>query len=169
MNRIAPALSDDSTGPGLCVLMVEDSDADAYLIERALFDNPRVAKIVRARDGEEALDLVQRAEVVPDVALIDLHMPRMNGFNLLVALAGHADADFPAIVLTSSSMPQDAARCRLRRAVRVVIKPDTVVEFHAALATAIDAVCPWTPVVEPKPRPRRTRTLTFRPDGLADC
>jgi CheY-like chemotaxis protein len=136
---------------GLCVLMVEDSDADAYLIMRALEDNPRVARIVRARDGEEALGMVERDEVTPDVALVDLHMPRMNGFNLLVALAGHVDSEFPAIVLTSSSAPRDAVRSRLRRAVRVVIKPDTVAEFHEALTTAMDAVCPWVPQIEARP------------------
>jgi CheY-like chemotaxis protein len=125
----------------LCVLLVEDNEADAYLIERALVDNPLVDSVVRACDGEEALGMVERAEVSPDLALIDLHMPRMDGFDLLVAFAALPELTFPMVVLTSSSARTDAIRSRLRSAVRVVIKPDTVADLYAVLKTAIEAVC----------------------------
>ena len=126
---------------GLCVLFVEDDEADGYLIGRALSDNPAVATVARARDGLEALAMVERGEVTPDLAFIDLHMPRMNGFDLLVALAGGATS-FPMVVLTSSAAPGDAVRSRLRSAVRVVTKPAAVTELYAVLTTAIDALCP---------------------------
>ena len=48
-----------STRPGLCILAVEDDEADAYLICRALADNPVVGEVVHARDGVEALALVE--------------------------------------------------------------------------------------------------------------
>jgi CheY-like chemotaxis protein len=127
--------------PGLCVLVVEDDDADTYLIGRALEDNPAVETMFHARDGIEALAMVERGEVVPDLALIDLHMPRMDGFGLLFALSGRPDATFPKVVLTSSSSPNDAIRSRLRSASRVVTKPDTVAEMYAVLRTTIEAVC----------------------------
>jgi CheY-like chemotaxis protein len=126
---------------GLCVLVVEDDDADTYLIGRALEDNPTIGTIFHARDGIEALAMLERGEVAPDLALIDLHMPRMDGFGLLFALSGRAGPNFPMVVLTSSSSPSDAIRSRLRSAIRVVTKPDTVAEMYAVLRTTIEAVC----------------------------
>jgi CheY-like chemotaxis protein len=128
--------------PGLCVLVVEDDEADAYLISRALSGQPAVGEVVRAPDGVEALEMVERGEVEPDLAFIDLHMPRKNGFSLLAAFASHPRAGFPMVVLTSSTAPTDAIRSRLRGAIRVVTKPDTVEELEAMLTSAIDAVCP---------------------------
>lgn len=127
---------------GLCVLVVEDDEADAYLISRTLLDNPEVGQVVRATDGVEALRMVECDEVSPDLALVDLHMPRMNGFDLLVALTSRARSSFPIVVLTSSTAPADAIRGRLRGAIRALIKPDTVTELYVILKAAIDEVCP---------------------------
>jgi CheY-like chemotaxis protein len=138
---LAPARGAEQPA-GLCVLVVEDDEADAYLISRALSRQPAVGTVVRAPDGVEALRMVERGEVVPDLAFIDLHMPRKNGFNLLAAFAGRASHGFPMVVLTSSSAPTDAVRSRLRGAMRVVSKPDTVEAMETALAFAIAAVCP---------------------------
>ena len=122
---------------GLCVLVVEDDDADAYLIERALSANPDVGAIVRAIDGLEALHLVETGAVDPGIALIDLHMPRKNGFQLLADFAAHRQPCFPMIVLTSSTTPTDAVRSRLRGATRVLTKPDSAEDLEAVLAMAL--------------------------------
>jgi CheY-like chemotaxis protein len=79
----------------------------------------------------------------PDIAFIDLRMPRMDGFELMAAFTVRGDLAFPMVALTSSSAPDDAIRSRLRNAVRVLIKPDTVPEMSAALKNSIDAV--WAP------------------------
>jgi len=154
--------------PGLCVLVVEDDDADKYLISRALEDNPAIGTIFHAGDGIEALGMVDRGEVAPDLALIDLHMPRMDGFGLLFAFAGRPGPCFPMVVLTSSSSPSDAIRSRLRSAIRVVTKPDTVADMYAVLKTAIEAVCrPGARIASA----RSTQTASYRflsapPTGL---
>jgi len=127
--------------PGLNLLIVEDDAADAYLIGRVLAENPAVGTVTHAHDGVEALAMVALGEVAPDLAFIDLHMPHMNGFTLLSAFANRPGPVFPMVVLTSSSAPNDAIRSRLRKAVRVVTKPNTVSEMYAVLKSAIDAVC----------------------------
>jgi len=99
---------------GLCILAVEDDEADAYLIRRALADNPMVGKVVHACDGLEALAMVNNGLVKPDLAFIDLRMPRLDGFELLVAFADRPREGFPMVVLTSSASPGDAIRSRLR-------------------------------------------------------
>jgi CheY-like chemotaxis protein len=126
---------------GLSLLLVEDDEADAYLIGRALTDNPAIGKVTHARDGVEALRMVERGEVEPDLAFIDLHMPLMDGFALLVAFTNSYSVTFPMVVLTSSSSPSDAIRSRLRNAVRVITKPDSVAEMQALLKAVIRDVC----------------------------
>jgi CheY-like chemotaxis protein len=145
-----PTLTNEADDPthapaalsGLCILAVEDDDADAYLICRALGDNPAVGKVVHARDGVAALAMVESGEVAPDIAFIDLRMPRMDGFDLLVAVATQPRLGFPMVVLTSSGSPDDAIRSRLRGATRVIAKPATVAELYAVLKAAIEAICP---------------------------
>jgi CheY-like chemotaxis protein len=134
---VAPAAS-----PGLCILAVEDDEADAYLIRRALSDNPMVGKVVHACDGLEALAMVDNGLVAPDLAFIDLRLPRMDGFDLLLAFASRPRQGFPMVVLTSSGSPSDAIRSRLRSAIRVITKPSTVTELYTVLKNAIEAICP---------------------------
>ncbi len=121
----------------LQVLVVEDDDADAFLIRSALRRNPRVSQMVLAHDGIEALELLDSGLVVPDIAIMDLHMPRKNGFSLLVELRCRPCADFPAIVLSSSSASTDNARSRLRGADRFLTKPDSIDELHRLLSDAM--------------------------------
>lgn len=125
----------------LCVLIVEDDDADAYLIENALAANPNVTSVIRATDGVEALRLVDVGAVHPDLALIDLHMPRKSGFHLLVDFAAGRDPYFPMVVLTSSTAPVDAMRSRLRGAARVLTKPESAAELEVVLAATIQSIC----------------------------
>jgi CheY-like chemotaxis protein len=121
----------------LQVLVVEDDDADAYLIRSALKRNPRVTQMVLAHDGIEALELLDSGLVAPDIAIVDLHMPRKNGFSLLVELRCRPRADFPAIVLSSSSASADNARSRLRGADLFLTKPDSIDELHRLLSGAM--------------------------------
>jgi CheY-like chemotaxis protein len=143
------AFADTATAPDrvleqstrLCILVVEDDEADAYLISRALSDNPAVGRVVHAHDGIEALAMVERGEVIPDLAFVDLRMPRMDGLGLLVAFASRTKGHFPAVVLTSSAAPKDAVRGRLRGAIRVVTKPDTVTELCFVLNAIVEGLC----------------------------
>jgi CheY-like chemotaxis protein len=156
------------TSAGLCVLVVEDDEADAYLIGRALARQAVVGLVVHAQDGEAALRMVEQGEVTPDLAFIDLHMPRKDGLTLLTAFAGRARHGFPMVVLTSSTAPADAQRSRLCGAMHVVTKPDSVEGMNAAVASAIAAVCPLgrhDPIDGPDP-PAATARLIEESPGL---
>jgi CheY-like chemotaxis protein len=64
-------------------------------------------------------------------------MPRKNGFSLLVELRCRPKADFPAIVLSSSSASADNARSKLRGADCFLTKPDSIEELHRLLSIAM--------------------------------
>jgi CheY-like chemotaxis protein len=124
----------------LQILVVEDDSADAYLIFRALSDNPRVGEIIHAWDGIEAMEMIESGAVDPDLAIIDLHMPRKNGFSLLVELACRDQPHFSTVVLTSSKASSDAVRSKLRGANQFLTKPDSVEELDSVLSRAVAAV-----------------------------
>lgn len=122
----------------LCVLLVEDDEADVYLIRRALAENPKVGEVVVARDGVEALELIYHWAIEPDLAIVDLHMPRKDGFALLRDFASsRATAQFPSVVLTSSRMGADALRAKKRGAMAYLAKPNTAAKLRSALNEVI--------------------------------
>ena len=118
---------------GLQVLLVEDDEADAYLIRRALATNPRVSDVVLATDGDDALELFDRRRVFPDLALVDLRMPRKDGLAFLKEIAARSAAQFPCFVLTSSKSAKDAGRAMRRDAVGFVTKPKSPTDLQLAL------------------------------------
>ena len=123
------------------VLMVED---DASQRERMLGWLERPHWIVReAANGREALDLLR--EEKPDVILLDLMMPEMDGFEVVAALQGDKDwRDIPVIVITSLDL--DAKdRARLNSGVQSVLvkekfRPEDLVERIRQLSQITPAV-----------------------------
>ena len=122
----------------LRVLLVEDDEPDAYLIGRALAANPRVREVVVAEDGVQALDLLDKGSFRPDLAFIDLHMPRKDGFSLLREFAARSGLPFPSVILTSSKLGSDAWTAMDCGAAGFVTKPRTARKLAIALDQAID-------------------------------
>lgn len=126
---------------GLHVLVVEDDAADAHLILRALSEQgAKVAHIELASDGVEALERLEESLMSPDMAIIDLKMPRMDGFKLLIEMACRGHGHVPVVVLTSSTAKADAVRSRFRGAKQVISKPNNLTELKRALATSLAEV-----------------------------
>lgn len=101
------------------VLVVEDNPDHALLVKLALARVDPNLDIRVCSDGREAVDLLSRAapsedralRSVPDLVLLDLSMPRLDGFGVLEWVGQEAALErMPVIVLTSSSSPMDEAR-----------------------------------------------------------
>jgi CheY-like chemotaxis protein len=93
--------------PPFEILLVEDDDADALLIEEALAVRAEARRLVRVVDGVAALELLRGpAGYRPDLIVLDLNMPRMNGHELLAVLKEDpAFMTIPVVVLTTSQEP----------------------------------------------------------------
>ena len=127
------------------VLVAEDEETDAMLLRWA-FEKAGVAQpLVVARDGKEAVDYLEGegdcADRVrhpfPCLLILDLKMPRMDGFRLLIELACRDQADFPVVVLTSSTARNDVVRSLFRGADKVISKPHSFEQLERELARAI--------------------------------
>jgi CheY-like chemotaxis protein len=97
----------------LRILLVEDDDDHVFLIRRALADVEGVAVAIEvAGDGEQAVERLARSRFEPggrpQLVLLDLKMPRMDGLEVLRQLrADEATRGLPVVVLTSSERPED--------------------------------------------------------------
>ncbi|CAG6394435.1 Response regulator receiver domain-containing protein [Actinacidiphila cocklensis] len=113
------------------VLLVEDDPADALLIEEALSEGGVARAIGRADDGIEALEYLRDPERPrPDLIVLDLNMPRMNGRELLAVLKEDADlCTIPVVVLTTSATPDDVSAAYQRHANAYVTKPVNLDDF----------------------------------------
>ena len=133
-DRYMPSLAEPKK---LNILLVEDDEPDAYLIGRALASNPRVGDVVVAENGFRALEMIDISWATPDLAIVDLNMPRKDGFTLLREFAALGGRRFPSVILTSSASKADALEAVLSGAVAFITKPDTPHKMAAALDRVI--------------------------------
>ena len=97
------------------ILLAEDSDQDAEMTQRALKRGNILNKVVRAKDGAEALDFLfrngdyaARPGGNPRLVLLDLKMPKMNGIDVLKAIrSDERTRTIPVVILTSSAEERD--------------------------------------------------------------
>lgn len=132
-------LSGFSAIPRLKVLLVEDDEPDAYLISQVLEDHPRVREVMIAEDGVKALELVKCGWFNPDLAIVDIHMPRKDGFTLLEDFAAVAGPRFPSLILTSSRARTDAWQAMHYGAIEFLTKSPSRKQLAAELDRVIEA------------------------------
>jgi CheY-like chemotaxis protein len=111
------------------ILLIEDSQGDARLAQEALRDAKFRIGFHHVWDGEEALAFLRRSgkhagASRPDLILLDLNLPRMDGRELLAEIkADDSLARIPVVVLSNSNAEQDVLRSRNLHASRYVTKP----------------------------------------------
>lgn len=106
-------ISATTHGNSLNILLVEDDDGDARAVQRA-FQKVKIANpIVRAVDGIEALDILRGTNgktklQSPNLLLVDINMPRMNGIQLVKTIREDKDLrQTVAFILTTSKRDED--------------------------------------------------------------
>ena len=136
------------------ILIVDDDENNVEMILMALSRQDFACNPMVAGDGAEALDYLHRREKLqgdnggpPVLVLLDLKMPRMDGFEFLRELrASETLKMIPAVVFTSSSDERDRRKSYQLGANAYVVKPVDFDEFLAAIH-AIGAF--WTSVNQP--------------------
>ena len=89
------------------ILIADDNPSGRDLL-RAILERAGHT-VIEAADGEEALALMGRHH--PDMAILDIHMPKLTGFEVLAALRSDPQyADTPIMALTASATPGDRER-----------------------------------------------------------
>lgn len=127
--------------------MVDDDGVDVMIVQRALRDLGVTNKLVRATDGEEALAyLTGQQDEMPSVILLDLNMPKMNGFELLqMVKADERLKRIPIVIVTTSEAQQDRARSFELGAAAYVVKSWDYEEFRRKMKTIEPYLAPARP------------------------
>lgn len=111
------------------ILLVEDDPADAGLATRALRDGRILCNVGHVRDGVEAMEYLRRqgsfaGAARPDLILLDLNMPRMDGREVLQELKADDDLKtIPVVILTTSDVDRDVNASYLLGANSFITKP----------------------------------------------
>ena len=139
------------------ILLVEDNADDELLTLRALKKNNIQNEVVIARDGREALDYLfamgdhssQPPPALPEVVLLDLKLPKLDGLEVLRQLRAHERTKLlPVVILTSSNEEQDRVTGYGLGANSYVRKP---VDFNQFTEAARQLGLYWLVLNEPPP------------------
>ncbi|MCU7722898.1 response regulator [Actinoplanes sp. KI2] len=123
----------------LQILVVDDDDADALMIEEALAAAETPTRVERVTDGREALNYLRGEGSYteasrPDLILLDLNMPRMDGRETLAAIKTDEQLKaIPVVILTTSGAAPDIAASYQQRANAYVTKPFGLDDFEATV------------------------------------
>jgi len=147
----SPCLENDSVGqPGVCILLAEDNDGDIFLVRRALDRHLDSYELILAKDGDQALQLLEQANadqraIFPDLVILDLNLPRRSGIQVLERLRGIPRcAAAPVVVFTSSDSPQDRVEAFRLGANRYFQKPTDLAGFMK-LGEMVKSILPHPP------------------------
>lgn len=131
-------------GKPIQILLVEDNINEAEMTMEALRDGRVRNRIHWVENGEEALAFLGRegthASVPrPDLILLDLHMPRMGGLEVLAVVKQHPDwRRIPIVIMTSSIDEKDVLEAYDRHANCYITKPIDEDKFFEAVRSIED-------------------------------
>jgi len=113
--------------PSPHIWIVDDDTDDQYLFEQAFITLIPPISIRSLYDGAELVPALEQSETLPDLILLDLNMPRLNGFEALQRLwAEPLFQTLPVVVLSTSSVGQDQERALQLGANGFLTKPPTM-------------------------------------------
>jgi len=117
------------------VLVVEDNQADVFLVEQAIKARKLPVRLLTLDNGEDALRYFAQADAdpsarCPDAVLLDLNLPRRSGREVLEHVKGTVRCrHVPVIILTSSNSPEDRRETAALGSARYFRKPTSYQEF----------------------------------------
>ncbi|HWX19416.1 MAG TPA: response regulator [Candidatus Binatia bacterium] len=131
------------------VLIADDNPNDLFLLRHAFERTGLASQIVEVSDGQQAInylsgeapyaDRIQNP--VPDLLILDLQMPKLNGWDVLQWLRGRAElSHLHVAVLSSSSLEADQAQARALGAHDYQVKPS---DFTSWMRLARDFQTKW--------------------------
>ena len=121
------------------ILLVDDSEAERYLFNRACRDSTYRRVVHEAQDGAAALDFLFRRNgfeeaPVPDVVVLDLNLPVISGHDVLRTIKSSQHLrGIPVVILSVSGAEDDVQAAYEEGASAYVVKPRAVDEFFEAV------------------------------------
>lgn len=123
----------------LKILFIEDDTIENMKFNRVLKTLELPHQIIEAKNGEEALEILKEKQNLPEIIILDLNMPKMNGIEFLTIVKNDLILKYiPAIILTTSNNHKDVKQCYKIGIAGYLLKPlkyeDYVAKIQKLLA-----------------------------------
>jgi len=118
------------------ILLIEDNISDVDLVKESLQNNGVICHMNVVNDGFEAMAYLGQQGIYakatrPDLIILDLNLPKKNGFEVLEEIKGYSNiAHIPVVILTSSQMASDIKKCYQLHANAYIVKPSNLTGFR---------------------------------------
>ncbi len=142
------------------ILLVEDNENDELLTRLAFKKAKSTAQLHHVQDGEQCMAFLRKqgqyvAAPTPDIILLDLNMPRMDGREVLIAISADEHLrHLPVVILTTSSAQQEILKMYQLRCSSYIIKPVDFEQFVQVIRLFSDY---WLTAVVLPSLPRQPR------------
>lgn len=108
----------------LNILFVEDDAIEVMMFNRVIQKIGINHKLIEANNGENALKILNAKEIIPDIILLDLNMPKLNGIEFLKIIKNNEVLkQVPIIIFTTSNNHRDISDCYKIGIAGYIIKP----------------------------------------------
>lgn len=129
--------------PAPKILVVDDSEDAAFLTQRLLRATGFGPPIATATGGVEAIELLRASAAHFDLVLLDIRMPRCDGFDVLKWIRAHSDlSGLLVVMLSTSDEERDLMQARQHGANGYVVKYPSVAELSEVFAKIAPEYCP---------------------------
>jgi response regulator RpfG family c-di-GMP phosphodiesterase len=123
----------------LNVLVIEDDLIEVMKLNRTIKTLDYNHNIIEAKNGEDALKKLKESDYRPDVILLDLNMPKMNGIEFLKQLKSDKVFKYiPIIILTTSKNQKDLLQCYEIGIAGYILKPLKYEDYVAKIQKTLD-------------------------------
>ena len=108
----------------LRILLIEDDTIEVMKFIKVIETLGEKHQIIESKNGEEAMETLVNTKPLPDIIVLNLNMPKVNGVEFLSTLKSEAGLKhIPAIVLTTSNNPKDIMECYKIGIAGYILKP----------------------------------------------
>lgn len=112
------------------ILMIEDNVGDIELTHSALEDIEKDIELISYQEGDKAWDFLYKEHRTIDLILLDLNLPKLTGFELLLRLRKYEEVSrIPTIVFSTSNAQRDVHKAYQLGANAYVVKPGSFGDF----------------------------------------
>ena len=113
------------------ILVADDDENDVFFLRRAFAKSGLLHTIIHVSDGQKAVQYLlgegiyadRKSNPFPDLLLLDLKMPGIDGFDVLATLRSLPQVDLPVVVLSTSSLVVDVQMAKKLGALDYMAKP----------------------------------------------
>lgn len=120
-------MQDESLAP---ILLIEDNEDDARMVERAMKRANVANKLEIISDGADAMDFLQRLPFTPALVLLDMNLPKVDGFQLLAKIrSDERTRELNVVVMLGTETDKEVLRSRGVNENSFIVKPVDETQF----------------------------------------